>query len=57
MDFYYLKRFPGFTVLYYEFHGFKSLEKTTTKNTAFTDAETEMTKRTNRRKFSGARLF
>ena len=29
LDFYYLKRFSEFTVLYYEFNGFKSLEKTT----------------------------
>ena len=38
MDFYYLKRFSEFTFLY-EFNGFKALEKTTAKNTAFTDAE------------------
>ena len=36
LDFYYLKRFSEFTVLYYyELNGFKSLEKTTTLKYSF----------------------
>jgi len=36
LDFYYLKRFYEFTVLYYyELNGFKSLEKTTTLKYSF----------------------
>ena len=38
LDFYFLKHFSEFTVLYYEFNAFKSLEKTTTKK-VLTDAE------------------
>ena len=46
LDFYYPKRFSEYRTvndlqfcIIYEFNGFKSLERTTIKNAAFTDAE------------------
>ena len=56
LDFYYLERFSEFTVPYYEFNGFKSLEKTTTEIQLLLMLK-EMTKRTKRRRFLRARLF